>query len=98
MPRIEPRFYDCPSRNVMTLLTAVPRIFTTAKEVNKKCDIHMVLLVRVCVCDTASANSLCTRAISIRLVRVREFRITTVTETAAWWSQSAGGARMNCTK
>jgi hypothetical protein len=54
MPRIEPRFYDCPGRNVMTLLTEVPRHFTTAEELNKQCDIHMILLVRVRV--TTSAN------------------------------------------
>ena len=61
MPRIEPRFYDCPSRNVTTLLNAVPPIFTTATEVNKKCDIHMILLVRVCMIQqvlTASAPQL----------------------------------------
>lgn len=95
MPGIEPRFYDYPSRNVTTLLTAVPRIFTTAKEVNKKCDIHMILLVHVCVIQlvlTAYAPQLSV------LVRAREFRITIVTETAAWWSYSAGGTRMNCTK
>lgn len=98
MPRLEPRFYDCPGRSVMTLLTAVPRTFTTAEELNKKCDIHMILLVCVCVCDTAGANSLRITVISICLVCSRELRITIVTETSAWWSYSAGGTRMSCTK
>lgn len=49
MPRTEPRFYDFPGRIVMTLLTAVLRIFTTTEELNKKCNINIILLVRVCI-------------------------------------------------
>jgi hypothetical protein len=44
MSRIEPRFYDCPGRIVMTLLTAV-RIFTTTEKLKKNAIFDVILTV-----------------------------------------------------
>ena len=45
MPRIEPRFYDCPGLIVMTLLTAVLRIFTTTEKLKKNAIFDVILTV-----------------------------------------------------
>jgi hypothetical protein len=36
MPRVEPRFYNCPARSLMTFLIDLPRLFTIVEELNKK--------------------------------------------------------------